>query len=593
MAGSAGPKESTVRYSLRPIAWAAFVIAVLLLVVIGGIAYRTTNRMVFSERLVSHNREVQQVLEDLRSDSLRASNSRRGFMITREDAMLGGFHAALEDIPEKLNYLRQLTSDNPRSKAEIDELQGLFDRHLSLIKESLALRKSGRPDSARQIQITEQGAEIGEQVNDRLLRLHTQEEKLLRQQKMASQRAYTHTLIALFIGFVGALLLLAVEFFLLNLEFARHEKTGLIAQQSREVVDGFFSSSTVGFAILDSELRYRRINGVLAEMAGLTPETFAGKALEGIFGERLFKGASIFQQVIRTGVPILDEEVSGETPGRPKEIHHWLVNYFPIHDNRGGINQVGIIAVDVTARRDAEDALRGLTARLLTVQDQERRRIARELHDSLGQYLAALKMSLEILANPASQKKEALFVECNSILEKCISETRTLSHLLHPPLLDEAGFASAANWFVHGFSERSGIRVALNLPPDLSRLPEAMEMALFRVLQESLTNVHRHSKATSAEIRLQLSAHAVTLEVTDHGQGIPPAVLSKMQKDGTRVGVGLAGMRERSYELGGKLEIQSDSRGTTVRFIIPFSSGQGQAVAMPAGSPNTKSGSVA
>jgi signal transduction histidine kinase len=254
---------------------------------------------------------------------------------------------------------------------------------------------------------------------------------------------------------------------------------------------------------------------------------------------------------------------------------------------------VGIIAVDVTARRDAEDALRGLTARLLTVQDQERRRIARELHDSLGQYLAALKMSLEILANPASQKKETLFVECNSILERCISETRTLSHLLHPPLLDEAGFASAANWFVHGFSERSGIRVALNLPPDLSRLPEAMEMALFRVLQESLTNVHRHSKATSAEIRLQLSAQAVTLEVTDHGQGIPPAVLSKMQKDGTRVGVGLAGMRERSYELGGKLEIQSDSRGTTVRFIIPFSSGQGQSVAMPAGSPKTKSGSVA
>jgi signal transduction histidine kinase len=566
-----------VRYSLRQIAWAAFVIAVVLLVVIGGGAYRATNRLVASERLVGHTQEVQQVLEDLRSDSLRANNSRRGFIITREDTQLRGFNAASKEIPEKLNRLRQLTSDNPKRQIDIDDLQTLFDRHLGLMRESLDLRRSGQPDTDRQIQITEQSAVLGDQVHTRIIAINGQENQLLEERNAASQRVYTHTVIILAVGFVSALLLLAAEFFLLNLEFARHQKTEMRAQESREVVDGFFSSSTVGFAILDSELRYRRINGILAEMDGLTPETFTGKSLKETFGERLFKAESIFQEVIHSGVPILDQEISGETPGHPRELRHWLANYFPIHDSRGKVSQVGIIAVDVTARRHAEDALRGLTARLLTIQDQERRRIARELHDSLGQYLAGLKMSLEMLANPAFQKKETLFAECSGILEKCISETRTLSHLLHPPLLDEAGFASAANWFVRGFSERSGIPVTLDLPPDLSRLPEAIEMALFRVLQESLTNVHRHSKTTSAEIRLQLDAKAVTLEVKDHGQGIPAELLRKMKKEGMHAGVGLAGMRERVYELGGRFEIQSDSRGTTVHFSIPFMAESGMA----------------
>jgi signal transduction histidine kinase len=579
-----------VHYSLRQIAWAAFVIAVLVLVVIGGIAYRTTKGLVFSERLVSHTREVQQVLEDLRYDSLRASNARRGFIITGKDEQLRGLRAALADIPEKLNQLRHLTSDNPDRQTGIDQLQEVLDRHLGLIKESVDLRQSGQRDSERQIEITEQSVVLADQVQAHILTMHQQEEALLHQQTLASQKAYGHTLLVLLIGFVGALLLLAVEFFLLNLEFDRHEKTGRMAQQSREVVDGFFASSTVGFAILDAELRFRRMNGVLAEVAGFTPETPAGKALEGTFGERLLQGASVFQQVIRTGVPVLDQEVSGGTPGHPQEIHRWSVNYFPIYDGQGGVNQVGIIAVDVTARRNAEDALRGLTARLLTIQDQERRRIARELHDSLGQYLAGLKMWLEMLANPDLQKKDGLFAECNSILERCISETRTLSHLLHPPLLDEAGFASAANWFVQGFSERSGIPVSLDLPRDLSRLPEEVEMALFRVLQESLTNVHRHSKTASAEIRLQLTSQAVTLEVKDHGQGIAPAVLSRMQRDGAQVGVGLAGMRERIYELGGKLEIQSDREGTTLRFSIPISQAGVSSAATQAGADSSLRG---
>jgi signal transduction histidine kinase len=257
---------------------------------------------------------------------------------------------------------------------------------------------------------------------------------------------------------------------------------------------------------------------------------------------------------------------------KPGQVRHWLVNYFPIPGDEGGFTQVGVIAVDVTARRNAEEALRKLSGRLLGIQDQERRRIARELHDSLGQYLAGLKIAIEMLTkSPTAEQSKPLLNECSDILEKAIAETRTLSHLLHPPLLDEAGFASAASWFVTGFSQRSGIPVSLELPDDIPRLSEAVEIALFRILQESLTNVHRHSQTQSAEIKVETDAEVISIEVCDHGKGMPEHVLEQIRGDGTKLGVGLAGMRERIHELGGNFEVKSDENGTIVRATVPLS----------------------
>jgi len=169
-----------------------------------------------------------------------------------------------------------------------------------------------------------------------------------------------------------------------------------------------------------------------------------------------------------------------------------------------------------------------------------------------------------------SQQQDPLLVECADILERAIAETRTLSHLLHPPLLDEAGFASAASWFVAGFSQRSGIPVSLDLPPDLQRLPDVIEIALFRVLQESLTNVHRHSRAKSAEISVDVDAEQVTIEIRDHGRGMPPHVIRQIEAETSKLGVGLAGMRERIHELGGRFVVSSDASGTTVQATIPL-----------------------
>ena len=212
-------------------------------------------------------------------------------------------------------------------------------------------------------------------------------------------------------------------------------------------------------------------------------------------------------------------------------------------------------------------ALRQLSSRLLSLQDTERRRIARELHDSLGQYLVGLKLNVEMIRQ--SPECEPLWSEVEQLMEQCMSEVRTLSYLLHPPTMDAAGFASAARWYVEGFGQRSGIKVTLDAPDDLGRLPDAIELALFRVLQEALTNVHRHSGASETHVSIGEEAGQVLLQIKDNGRGIPEELLTHFRATGAGMGVGVAGIRERAWELGGSLKVESDSGGTLVRVSIP------------------------
>jgi len=218
--------------------------------------------------------------------------------------------------------------------------------------------------------------------------------------------------------------------------------------------------------------------------------------------------------------------------------------------------------------RESEESLRRLTGRLLQVQDAERRKFSRELHDSLGQYLAGAKMNLEIFA---AQRRDASLPEAIQLLDQAIAETRTISHLLHPPLLDEAGLSSAAKWYVEGFAQRSGIEVKVDLPDDVSSLPKPVALALFRVLQESLTNIHRHSGSTRAEVSLELLPDCVLLNIRDYGKGIAPEVLTAIRTKGMNSGVGLAGMRERMRDLGGQLSIQPCALGMLISANIPLS----------------------
>lgn len=229
---------------------------------------------------------------------------------------------------------------------------------------------------------------------------------------------------------------------------------------------------------------------------------------------------------------------------------------------------------DRTRELDAANrGLRDLTARLLQLQDEERRRIARELHDSVGQLLAALGMNLATVGGEIQKLMNTArtLSDSEALVGQMTQEIRTISHLLHPPLLDEAGLASALRWYTDGFAARSKIKVDLEFADELGRLPRELETTVFRVVQECLTNVHRHSESQVAKVRVVRSGKYMTVDVVDNGKGIPGDKQSELASTGTP-GVGIRGMRERIRQLGGELEIHSNGKGTRVSARLPLAS---------------------
>ena len=278
-----------------------------------------------------------------------------------------------------------------------------------------------------------------------------------------------------------------------------------------------------------------------------------------------------------------------------------VVNIRPLRNRNGEITGAINCFYDISQRKQAEEALqrahdeleflvhrrtaslRRLSSHLQHVQDDERRRIARDLHDSVGQYLVALKMNIAQVSQANTAKAHTILAESTQLLDTCLSEIRTISYLLHPPMLDESGLPSAAAWYVEGFAKRSKIETTLEISPRIERLSADAEMVLFRALQESLTNVHRHSQSLKVDIRLEAeNGHAILL-VRDYGRGFPPEQLETF-RNGSDLGVGLAGMRERVIEFGGILEVLSEKPGTSVKVTLPIAKVEAR-TGKPAGSP--------
>jgi PAS domain S-box-containing protein len=291
-----------------------------------------------------------------------------------------------------------------------------------------------------------------------------------------------------------------------------------------------------------------------------------------------------WQDCIRRGIPF---EMEFPLLGSDSRFRWFLTRVTPVRDQNGKIARWLGTSTDIHSQREAREmlrsnkerlesevakrtaALRQLSAKLMRAQDEERRRLARELHDSMGQYLAAMSMSLAALVadTPAIDKKRS--DDLQNIIQLCLAESRTLSHLLHPPLLDEIGLNSAMKWFVEEFGKRSGIRVMLSSECQ-GRLPTLVETMLFRVVQEALTNIHKHSGSATAEVSLRTNHANVVLEVSDQGRGMPKELLERAGNRGSIAGVGLAGMRERVCEVGGDFRLQSGPEGTSIRVSIPM-----------------------
>ncbi len=229
-------------------------------------------------------------------------------------------------------------------------------------------------------------------------------------------------------------------------------------------------------------------------------------------------------------------------------------------------SSIGILITDLTTRKQQAE----LTSRIQQMQDDERRRIARELHDSVGQLLAAISMNIARIKDEAgklSPPVARLISDNEAMVNQISDEIRTISHLLHPPLLDEVGLPSALRWYTDGFSQRSNIQTTLDIPEQFDRLSPDMEIAIFRAIQECLTNIHRHSGSPSCSIKIIQDDDKLRIEVKDLGRGIPESKQTSLASSG---GVGLRGMQERIRQLGGTFEILTSPKGTLIAATLPI-----------------------
>ncbi len=260
----------------------------------------------------------------------------------------------------------------------------------------------------------------------------------------------------------------------------------------------------------------------------------------------------------------------------------WYGTCSDIHDSKMLEQSIRNNAIELERLVDSRTAeLRRLSGRLMTLQDEERRRIAREIHDGLGQELAAAKMILDgILSKNASPPMQQASIDASQLVDRAIQQVRSISHLLHPPLLDEVGLVSALRWFLEGLSERSGIEVRLEVqPPDLARLKSELETAIFRIVQEALTNMFRHSGARNGMVSVLEKDGSIIVTVRDDGKGIEDQVV-QLRPD--RLGIGIGGMRQRVSELGGTLRLANANPGTIVEVVIPVKRHQSMGIPVTA-----------
>ncbi len=422
-----------------------FGVALLILIVVGVVSYRSTAGLISANRGVAASDQVMTRTDALVAQLTEAESAERAYGLTRKQSYLLSYQAASSRARQSLDELRRLIQKNPEQRERIEELEPLIGKRLALLQEGISQYGGKASEEKAAVGEIERGNQLMIQIHNSLDEIQVQEGRTLAARSRGLEQYARRTHFFIMLAALAAFVLVATS--------------GLLIQR------------------------------------------------------------------------------------------------------------------DMTRRRAAEQSLRQQSGRLLHLQDEERRRIARELHDSTAQNLAALAMNLNMVRESApalSSTSQRALEESLGLCKECSTEIRTISYLLHPPLLDERGLASALRWFGDGFSQRSKILLDLQVSPTVGRLPRDIETTLFRIVQESLTNIHRHSGSPTAHIRVSRDQERVTLEVEDRGKGMPAAILHKSSNG---LGVGLAGMRERVEQLGGQLEIQSGGHGTLISLTIPIPRG--------------------
>lgn len=586
-----------------------FVSAIALLCLCAVASYMSFVYFRVSERWVTHTQDVRVATGEVDAAMNSAARERMTYMLTGNADALGRYQAAAQNIRDRIAVLKTMVADNPQQSAYVSELEQAVQSRQQVWEDSIAKRQAGAKIDP--VQVMTQNFDLSRRCAEASARVQSEEGKLLAERRAIAHRWFLLSSALVVGSFAIAVLLLLFYYRLLHQELRLREAAERTANEaySREAAlrqeeqrFRLFVEAVRDYAIftLDANGRVSSWNEGAARVKGWDAAEVIGRhfscffpaedvergkpqkeleiaANEGRFedeGWRVRKdGSRFWANVVVTSI----RNSAGEVMGYAKVTRDFTDRVKAQDDLRRANVE---LLKEVTERKVAESrlassekSLRELSRHLLRSQDEERRRIGRDLHDSLGQSLAVLKMNLDSLQMSFQAKGDGaaqVLDPCVLLADEVLREVRTISYLLYPPMLEEMGLKSAIPWYLEGFSKRSGIQTTLDVAPNFDRLMPEAELAFFRILQEALTNVHRHSGSPTAKIRLAVANGWASMEIRDNGKGIPQTLLEQSGEDWMgSLGVGLRGMNERMRQLGGRLEVGSTEQGTSVTASVP------------------------
>jgi len=587
-----------------------FVSAIFLLCLCSVASYLSFFYFRRSEKWVSHTQEVRVANADVDSAINSAARERMTYMLQGTAGSLDQYRSQVAQIKERIQTLKNLVADNPTQTANVNELEQATQDRLQVWEDSIAKKQRGQATDP--VQLMTQNFDLARRCAAASAEIQKEEAQLLAERSSTAHRRFLAASVIVVGSFVIAILLLLFYYGLLNEELRLREAAERTANEAfareaalRQEEQRFrlFIHAVKDYAIftLDTQGRVSSWNEGAARLLGYEVAEVTGRHFSCFFpsednaaqkpeaelelagregrleneGWRVRKdGSQFWANVVLTAI----RNTAGDLIGFAKITRDFTDRMKAQEDLRRANTE---LMKEVMERKIAEiklasseKSLRELSRHLLRSQDEERRRIGRDLHDSLGQSLAVLKMNLDSLQMSLAGKKEGVAAQmlepCVLLAEETLREVRTISYLLYPPMLEEMGLKSAIPWYLEGFSKRSGIQTTLHVEPNFDRMPPETELAFFRILQEALTNVHRHSGSTTANIRLAVNNGDAVMEVRDEGKGVPANLLEQSGEDWMgSLGVGLRGMNERMRQLGGKLDVTSTEKGTRVTASVP------------------------
>jgi|GEM_PF-1576018 len=585
-------------------------VALLFLIALSIVATQSTINV--AQSVESNSRSYQRIaaLHAFTSNLQTADLAFLSYVATRADENLQACRDAQKSAAAEIQRLRTLAADDPRHLRRLDTLQAQLEKERANLEKRIAQWQQQGFEGAASVVRKLTAESVMPEVKQLVSQMESEEQQLTAERREQAQERAHFIRLAFAVASIVSFALLYVVFWQLDKQIREHkrdkEELGRMKDELEQRVADRTADLTRALDVLrreaaerksaesalrDSESRYRFMAENMADM--IVRKTLEGKFLYVSPSSRALLGYEPEEMVGRSIYDFVHPDDLGEVREAHEQIlegclsrivtHRalhksgrviWLeTNLRATHGLRSDeVTELVAVSRDITKRKRALSELERLSVHLMRLRDDERRRMARELHDTTAQNLSAVTLNLARLQKQLGASDGAprkVIDETLSLAEQCLREIRTMSYLLHPPMLEEAGLASALRWYVDGFAKRSGIRVDLDLP-EMERQPREIERTLFHVVQESLSNVHRHSGSKRASIFVDANKGEVTVEVKDYGKGIAREALNEDGETVKPLGVGIMGMDERLRQLGGRLEVISNGGGTTVRAVLPI-----------------------